>query len=102
MSKERTPRILLVNPWIHDFAAFDCWSKPLGLLYIASVLRAEGFSVELVDCLSTGCPSTVAALRRRPNGSGHFLKEQLPKPAPLGHVPRKYSRYGIPPEHFRR
>ena len=28
----RRPRILLVNPWIHDFAAYDLWAKPLGLM----------------------------------------------------------------------
>jgi hypothetical protein len=26
--------ILLINPWIYDFAAFDFWTKPLGLLQI--------------------------------------------------------------------
>jgi len=23
------PRVLLVNPWICDFAAYDFWAKPL-------------------------------------------------------------------------
>lgn len=36
--------ILLVNPWIYDFTAHDFWLKPLGLLYIASILR------ENIDC----------------------------------------------------
>jgi hypothetical protein len=29
-----------VNPWIYDFAAYDMWARPLGLLYIGSLLRA--------------------------------------------------------------
>ena len=29
-------RLLLVNPWIYDFVAYDLWSKPLGLIKIAS------------------------------------------------------------------
>ncbi|MHC4639700.1 MAG: hypothetical protein ACYTBV_19715 [Planctomycetota bacterium] len=29
------PRILLVNPPIYDFAAFDFWSRPYGLLSVA-------------------------------------------------------------------
>ena len=29
---DHTPHILLVNPWIHDFAAYDFWAAPLGLL----------------------------------------------------------------------
>ena len=39
------PHILLVNPWIHDFAAYDFWAKPLGLLILAAVLRGQGCSV---------------------------------------------------------
>ena len=35
-----TPFILLINPWIYDFAAYDLWSKPLGLLYIAALLKS--------------------------------------------------------------
>ena len=33
-------RILLVNPWITDFAAYDLWAKPLGLLYAGAFLTA--------------------------------------------------------------
>jgi hypothetical protein len=45
------PHILLVNPYIWDFTAFDLWAKPLGLLYLAGTLRANGFQVHLIDCL---------------------------------------------------
>jgi hypothetical protein len=38
MSKQ----ILLINPWIHDFAAYDFWLKPLGLLYLGGLLRQNG------------------------------------------------------------
>ena len=34
-------KILLINPWIHDFAAYDFWLKPLGLLYLGGLLRAN-------------------------------------------------------------
>jgi hypothetical protein len=44
--------ILLVNPWIHDFAAYDFWMKPLGLLYVGAILRAAGCEVRLLDCLN--------------------------------------------------
>jgi len=36
-------RILLINPWIHDFAAYDLWAKPAGLLYLASTLKKNGY-----------------------------------------------------------
>ena len=44
-------RVLLVNPWVYDFAAYDLWSKPLGLLYIAAFLRKYDFQVEYIDCM---------------------------------------------------
>ena len=34
-------RILLVNPPIYDFAAYDFWLKPYGLLRVAGLLIAH-------------------------------------------------------------
>jgi hypothetical protein len=48
---EKKPNILLINPWIYDFAAHDLWSKPLGLLMLAGLLRAQGYNLSLLDCL---------------------------------------------------
>lgn len=94
--------ILLVNPWIHDFAAYDFWMKPLGLLYVGAILRAAGYEVGLLDCLDlTSEPQKFTpALKppqRRDFGRGHFYKENIPKPEALRDIPRQYRRYGIPP-----
>lgn len=97
-SHRHTKKILLVNPWIHDFAAYDYWAKPLGLLYIGSFLRNEGFRVELVDCLND--PEALCFGTRK-NGRGRFRKEEISKPAALNHIPRRYSRYGMSPRRFR-
>ena len=32
-------KALLVNPWICDFAAYDLWLRPYGLLRVGAVLR---------------------------------------------------------------
>ena len=48
--------LILINPWIYDFAAYDLWSKPLGLLYIAGYLRECGYTIHLVDCLDVHHP----------------------------------------------
>jgi hypothetical protein len=48
---KHSPHILLINPWITDFAVYNFWIRPLGLLCIASLLRANGFRVTLIDCL---------------------------------------------------
>jgi radical SAM superfamily enzyme YgiQ (UPF0313 family) len=97
--------ILLINPWIHDFAAHDLWSKPLGLLYIAGFLRDRGFNVHLIDCMDKNNPvmlknfSTGKTVAKK-YGTGKFHREEIDKPLSLKHIPRKYSRYGITPEIF--
>lgn len=96
--------ILLINPWIYDFAAFDLWAKPLGILYIVALLRHRGHEVEYIDCLDIHHPTMVREKglpKRRRYHQGHFLKENVDKPPTLENIPRKYSRYGISEETFR-
>lgn len=50
---KNNPRFLLINPWIYDFAAYDFWAKPIGLLKIASLLMDNGIDVDFIDCLET-------------------------------------------------
>jgi len=88
----------LINPWIHDFAAYDFWSKPVGLLYLASLLRKNGYQVQYIDCLNPYHPETKNETpKRRPSGDGKYPKEKIPKPEPLKDIPKRYSRYGITP-----
>lgn len=93
--KHRSPHILLINPWITDFAAYNFWIKPHGLLSIASLLRDNGLRITFVDCLD----STV---KRKRYGDGKFHKIEIEKPLPIMSVPRNYSQYGIPEELFRK
>jgi len=96
--RNMAPSLILINPWIYDFAAYDLWSKPLGLLYLAGYLRTCGFNVRLIDCLDVHHPALAnnAPLARRAYGTGKFLREKALRPQALKHVPRSYSRYGIP------
>jgi len=94
--------ILIINPWIYDFTAYNFWLKPLGLLYIASLLKKHTkFLVSFIDCLDRHHPLLQKRLKTKPDGRGSFPKEEVPKPAILKDVPRKYSRYGIPLSVFR-
>ncbi|MFP4086166.1 MAG: B12-binding domain-containing radical SAM protein [Desulfobacteraceae bacterium] len=99
------PSLILINPWIHDFAAYDMWSKPLGLLYIARYLIRYGFRVHLIDCLNVHHPGMQHAgdppPKRRSYGTGKFRRSVIPPPEPLKHIQRPYSRYGITPEIFK-
>jgi radical SAM superfamily enzyme YgiQ (UPF0313 family) len=89
------PSLLLINPWIYDFAAYDFFARPLGLLYLAGLLRARGYAVYFLDCL--GAPHA----RTGPFGTGRYPKEIMPPPPPLQGLTRRYGRYGISEAAFR-
>jgi radical SAM superfamily enzyme YgiQ (UPF0313 family) len=91
-------RILLINPWIYDFAAYCEWAEPLGLLSIAAALKENGYEVSLIDCLDRRHPRLPPGLRDDAYGCGKFLKTPVEKPFPIRHVRRSYGRYGLPIE----
>jgi radical SAM superfamily enzyme YgiQ (UPF0313 family) len=96
------PHILLVNPWIHDFAAYDFWATPLGLLTLGGILREHGARVSYLDCLDRFHPSAGGALPSSARGGrGPYRKTNIAKPPGLAHIPRNYCRYGISPDWFR-
>ena len=95
--------LILINPCIYDFAAYDLWSKPLGLLSVAGSLRRWGFNVHLIDCLDVHHggmmgKGAVKPPKRRLYGTGKFWREPVPRPSPLKDTYRPYSRYGLLPE----
>ncbi len=93
--KQTPPVVLCVNPWIDDFAAYDFWAKPLGLAWLAAILRRAGCTVHLVDFLHDPSPDPLRrAERERRFGRGPFQKRPIEKPALFSDVPRRYSRYG--------
>jgi radical SAM superfamily enzyme YgiQ (UPF0313 family) len=93
--------ILLINPWIYDFTAYDFWLRPLGLLYIAAVLRKHAdVGLHFVDCLDRFHPGLKTRAASKADGRGHYPKVEVTKPEILKSVPRKYSRYGIPVDLF--
>ena len=93
-------RVLLINPWIYDFAAYCEWSEPLGLLSIAAVLQENGYEVALIDCLDRHHPGLGTQPRQDAYGCGKFPKRIVDKPTVLSHVRRRYGRYGLPLDIF--
>jgi len=85
-------RILLVNPWIYDFAAFNLWARPLGLLKVAEFLSAFDVELLFIDCMDS--------FESRHYGTGSYRREIVPKPSVLKEVPRYYKRYGISIDDF--
>ena len=97
--------ILLINPWIYDFAAYDFWLKPLGLLYLGGLLRANRHRISYIDCLDPYSFQMLQrhgkAPRRHAHGHGSFFRRVIQKPECLNMLPRSYCRYGIDPDVFR-
>ena len=98
------PSILLINPPLWDFSAFDLWAKPLGLLYLAATLRANGFRVQLLDALDPHFPHARDVFPvgpRKRYGIGKYFRQRLARPRALKEIPRYYYRFGVPPRLFR-
>ncbi|MCX7785888.1 MAG: radical SAM protein [candidate division WOR-3 bacterium] len=95
-------RFLLVNPWIYDFKAYDFWMKPLGLLYVASILRNAGYEIDYIDCLDRYQPELLKNISKLPKvdefGRGKFYSQEIEKPEPYKNIERRYKRYGLPIE----
>lgn len=89
-------RVLVVRPWIYDFAAYDLWMQPMGLFYVAAFLRKNGFEVEYMDCLEPYHKFCIGKLKRVEDGRGKFYRTEVEKPLVLKEIPRRYSRYGLP------
>jgi len=96
--------LLLINPWVYDFAAYDLWAKPLGLLYLAALLEKNDWEISYIDCLDVHHPALKGGFKppkRRPDHRGHFYKEVVDRPPPLQEIPRRFHRFGIPPDVFK-
>lgn len=95
-------KILIINPWIYDFTAYDFWLRPLGLLCLISLLQhLPQVEVYFIDCLDRFHPGLPRPLKVKEDGRGPFPREEVPKPEVIKDIPRKFSRYGLPTRVFR-
>jgi radical SAM superfamily enzyme YgiQ (UPF0313 family) len=88
-------RILAINPWIYDFAAYDYWLKPYGFLSILTYLIERGANVDYLDALS-------AKISHDQSGRGKYFSETIPTPEACKNIPRYFKRYGLRVEEFRK
>ena len=86
-------RILLINPWVYDFAAYNLWARPLGLLKVADFLSQYDIDIRLIDCMEDYKP--------RKYYTGKYSRVSVEKPFILKDIPRQYSRYGMDLESFK-
>jgi len=76
--------LLLVNPPIYDFTAFDFWLRPYGLLRVGGQLRR---------CKLTTFDYLVSR-ERDGFGRGRFDQQPAVRPAALAEIPRRFYRFG--------
>jgi pyruvate-formate lyase-activating enzyme len=97
---QRPARILLVNPPIYDFSAYDFWLKPYGMLRVAGFLRgqAEFQLFDFMDRLDSRVPQ--GNYRADESGRGEFYSELTEKPAVFSHLRRRFKRFGLPRQTF--
>ena len=96
------PAILLVNPPIYDFAAYDFWLRPYGLLSAAGRIRTRA-RFEFFDYMDRDSDFTAGLKHCKSDkyGRGHFYSEKIPHPEPLKTIPRYFRRFGQPENIFR-
>jgi hypothetical protein len=110
--RETRPLALLVNPPIYDFALYDLYLKPYGLLRVQAWLEAGGWDTLFVNALDYEDGASAALLgrpRRRADGTGKFFRRPVSPPPELERaavfqeeIPRRrFARYGIIEEAFR-
>jgi radical SAM superfamily enzyme YgiQ (UPF0313 family) len=98
MKSPTKPLALLINPPIYDFALYDLFLRPYGMLRIGAWLESGGWEVRYVNGLDYTDPvsSTVlGAPKRKVDGTGKFHRREVPLPAVLSGIGRSYARYGI-------
>lgn len=93
-------KILLINPPIYDFSAYDFWLKPYGLLRVGAALRNQA-ELTLFDYLDRHHPEGADSPAKSDQWDrGPFQSTLSKKPAIYGDIPRQYRRYGRPRHRF--
>ena len=82
-------RILGINPPVEDFAFFDLWSKPAGLLYLLKRMKMNGNEVYLLDCIHE------ASAGKKSFGREKIGCMEIEKPPAYRGIKRKYHRFGL-------
>jgi len=95
------PKVLLMQPPIYDFALYDLFLKPYGLLRVGMWLQESSYDVSYLNALDWRDSRTAAVygpVKRKRNGTGKFFRQPAELPEGIVRIPKQYSRYGVLPE----
>ena len=103
MIKFQRAMALLINPPIYDFALYDLYLKPYGLLRLAGMLQQSGWTTKTINALNYNDSQTIASMgqvKRKNNGTGKLHRTNVPLPNKLYGIKRHFARYGITTQSF--
>lgn len=86
---------LIINPWVTDFKLYDEWMHPIGLYFLVSLLKCNGWNIQYINCLERDDNS-----KAKRYGTGDFQSKEIRKPELYTNIPRRYKQYGISGELF--
>ncbi|MCD6123160.1 MAG: radical SAM protein [Spirochaetales bacterium] len=92
------PLALLILPPVYDFALYDLYIKPYGLLRIGRWLKRNGYRISFINALSYRdhlSNRIYKKPRRMSDGTGKFYRRIIEKPSLFKDLKRNYARYGI-------
>ncbi len=95
------PKVLLIQPPIYDFALYDLFFKPYGLLRVGRWLDEAGYDISYLNALDWRDPLSkmkFGSVKRKRNGTGKFFRQPAELPVGVPHINKHYSRYGVLPE----
>lgn len=88
----KQPEVLLINPPIYDFSAYDFWLRPYGMLQVAGMMR-QACRLTLFNYMRTD--------KRDAWGRGRFHEQILKQRPEYKDIPRYFRRFGQPREELR-
>ena len=97
---------MLILPPVYDFAFFDLFFKPYGLLKIGKWLQDGGWDCVFINSLDYNDELSLAKLKapaRQGNGTGKIFRQIVPSPfgERMPSLKRSFARYGICEESLR-
>ena len=86
---------LVINPWVTDFKLYDEWMHPIGLYFLISLLKFNGWDLHYINCLERDKNG-----KSKRHSTGDFPSKVINRPKVYKDIFRRYKQYGISEDLF--